>query len=141
MNKLSVFDGSCACGNVAISINLPNSVKISEARRCDCDFCRSYAAAYVSHPEGEAAFTIRDTLKTEKLRQGTATAWFLVCSQCGNLICAIYEDKNQVYASVNAACMPKLKNLEERVVSPQLLDKEQKTTRWRKGFFRGKFTS
>jgi len=141
MKSPRLLNGGCACGNIQVTISLPSGEDISESRTCDCEFCRSYSASYISNPVGQATSRVREASRTEKLRQGTASAYFLVCSDCRTLVSANYEGDGKLYSSVNVACVDQLKDLRATVVSPRLLTREQKTDRWRASFFRSRFAS
>lgn len=136
-----IYKGSCKCGNIALTIELPPGEEIGEARECDCEFCVSYVASYVSNPRGNVCFEITDENKVEKSRQGTNTAFFLVCSACKVLVSANYEENKNMYSSVNVGCIQNIKPSGTNLVSPRLLDKEQKVSRWKELWFKSSVTT
>ena len=131
-----IYKGSCKCGNIALTIELPLGEDIGEARKCDCDFCMSYSALYVSNPKGRVCFEIKEAKKVEKKRQGTNTAFFLICGVCNVLVSANYEENQNMYSSVNVTCIQNIKLSGSMLVSPRLLDKEQKINRWQELWFK-----
>lgn len=71
---------NCHCG--AVEINARLSAPLSQARRCDCSFCRRRGAAMVSARVGDLQI-IRgaDHLRLYQFNTGTAKHYF--CPTCG----------------------------------------------------------
>ncbi|WP_412509700.1 GFA family protein [Roseovarius sp. SYSU LYC5161] len=72
---------TCHCGAVELRIT-PACSDLSDARRCDCSFCRRRGAATVSVPLENLDVT-RGAGKLSRYQWGTMTAQHYFCSICG----------------------------------------------------------
>ena len=95
------LDGSCHCGAVKFSVELPHG--LSSARRCTCSICRMRGAGAVTAKVGGLTVTQgEDKLATYRFNTKTAEHHF--CSVCG-----IYTHhkrrSNADEFGVNAACL------------------------------------
>lgn len=71
---------SCHCGAVVLEVRL--SAPLSEARRCDCSFCRRRGAIMASAAlDGVKILQGADRLTLYSFNTHTAQHWF--CSVCG----------------------------------------------------------
>src|SRR5688572_33172462 len=101
----NAMKGSCHCGNLSISFftNLrPADVR---PRRCDCSFCTKHDAQYVSDPAGRLRIDVKESDALAKYRQGSGTADFLVCRNCGVLVGVVWERDGRISGAVNARCL------------------------------------
>lgn len=129
--------GGCRCGNIGLELSLSQVPSAYAPRACDCDFCRSHAAAYVSDPKGSLTLTLRDPSQTARCRQGSGTAEFLVCTQCGVLAAVLYESAGRSYAAVNSKTVNGgLDFGAAQAVSSKRLSPQEKQQRWRELWFR-----
>ena len=72
--------GTCHCGAVEFTVDLPNG--LLEPRRCNCSICRRRGAIVASVPL--AAFhLIRGSGELRCYQFGTMTAEHYFCSKCG----------------------------------------------------------
>jgi hypothetical protein len=127
--------GGCNCGNIRLELSLSQTPAAYAPRACDCDFCRKHVAAYVSDPAGALTIRIRDAALTERHRQGSAQAEFLLCTRCGVLTAVLYKDAGRTYAAVNARACDATGFGAEQSVSPKKLAPGQKSERWRALWF------
>ena len=95
------LDGSCHCGAVKFTVDLPQG--LASARRCTCSICRMRGAVAVTG--GLESFTVHegaDKLATYRFNTGVAEHHF--CSVCG-----IYTHhrrrSNPHQLGVNVACL------------------------------------
>ena len=96
------LDGSCHCGAVKFSVELPHG--LSSARRCTCSICRMRGAvAVTAKVDGLTVTQGEDKLTTYRFNTKAAEHHF--CSVCG-----IYTHhkrrSNPDEFGVNAACLP-----------------------------------
>jgi hypothetical protein len=128
--------GGCHCGNISLDIELSNECASYHPRACDCDFCRKHGAAYISDPQGSLQLRIEDENRVGRYRQGNELADMIVCTRCGVLIGAQYQDKDRLYATVNVRVVSgPVSFAEERPVSPKKLSGDDKAARWKELWF------
>jgi len=96
---------------------------------------------YISDPAGEFHLKITDPERVSRYRQGAQLAEFILCKNCGVLMCVCYTHEGQRYATVNArilkdatTCQP-VAFAPATTVSPRLLPTEEKSNRWQKLWF------
>ncbi len=124
------YRGKCTCGAVRIVLSMPQAIENYCSRACDCDFCTRRHIEYISHPDG--AVLIEANYALETIKQGSDQAEFLACSECDDVITASYPEPRRI-GSLNATLLadyPALQGAE--VVSPKLLNADDKLARWRK---------
>jgi hypothetical protein len=126
------FDGGCHCGQLRIEFSTDLDPANFVPRACDCSFCRKHGAAYISDPDGRLSVSFRqDALR--KYRQGSNSAEFLICSQCGVLVAVTFEHDAHIYGAVNIGCLNGPTGLGSPVsASPQALSPDEKVARWLK---------
>jgi len=128
--------GACPCGNIEVEMELAHPPENYRPRACDCDFCRSHSAAYVSDAHGILGVRIKRGRAQATRRQGNALAEFLVCSDCGVLTCVLYPTASGFYGAVNVRIVDRgIRFGEEQPVSPKILSPEEKSSRWREVWF------
>lgn len=133
------IEGSCHCGNVRVVLGLTKDPSTYQPRACDCSFCTRHAAAYISDAEGSLSLQIKDPQKLKAYRQGSNTADFLLCRNCGVLIGVTYREGGETYAAVNARIIDHTVSLGPPVsASPQKLNPDEKVARWKQLWFRPK---
>ena len=104
----------CSCGN--ITIEWDTKIKSLIARQCDCDYCVSCGAEYVSDPDSYVKYKINDKSKHRVIQHGTETAEFHECMNCG-VILVTSQIKAQTYCVLNAKALD---------ISYSSLDKDKK---------------
>jgi len=124
------FYGGCHCGQLRIEFSTGIDPAHFTPRECDCSFCQKHGAAYISDPAGRLSVSFNQgTLR--KYRQGSNTAEFLVCGQCGVLVAVTYERNSRIYGAVNVGCLNGHTGLGNSVpASPQMLSPDEKVSRW-----------
>lgn len=137
MTMISI-KGSCHCGNLRVVLGLSQEPGTYQPRACDCSYCTRHAAAYISDAEGSLSLEIEDRRQLKAYRQGSHTADFLLCQNCGVLIGVTYREGRETYMAVNARILNHHVTLGQAVAaSPQKLSAEEKVARWKKLWFRG----
>lgn len=101
-------------------------------RQCDCDFCTSYCAAYLSDPKGTLEINARSALLRKM--QGSEQAIFLVCQGCKTLISAAYQqaDDTLIGALNSTLLADKALFNAPQSASPKTLAADEKLERWKK---------
>lgn len=129
--------GSCHCENVRVILGLAQDAGAYQPRACDCGFCTRHAAAYISDAQGTLSLEVKDPRKLKAYRQGSHSADFLLCQNCGVLVGAVYREGDVTYAAINARILDQGVSLGREVTgSPQKLSAEEKTARWKQLWFR-----
>ena len=128
----ATLHGSCHCGRLRIEFSTDQDPADFTPRACDCSFCRKHEAAYVSDHTGRLSVSVReDALR--KYRQGSDTADFLLCGQCGVLVAVVFEHAGRLHGAVNIGCLDGDTGFMAPVpASPQMLSAEEKVSRWLK---------
>jgi len=130
--------GSCHCGNVQVVLGLTREPGTYQPRACDCSYCTRHAAAYISDADGSLSLQIKDSRQLKAYRQGSNTADFLLCQNCGVLIGVTYREGGEAYMAVNARILDHRVTLGQPMIgSPQKLSADEKMTRWKKLWFKG----
>jgi hypothetical protein len=93
--------GSCHCGNIRFTFDLPDPGPTIPVRACGCGHCAKHRAAWTSHPGGRFHLRIADDARVTRYRFGTKTADFHVCSDCGVVPIVTCMIEGARYAVVN----------------------------------------
>ena len=104
---------SCGCGNVVVEWD--TNVSPLVARKCDCEYCVSSGAEFVSDPDSLVKFKILDKTKHQIIKHGHGTAEFHECSECGVVFVAS-KIGGSTYCVVNAKAL----GIESYVLDSQL---------------------
>jgi hypothetical protein len=133
---MHTVSGGCRCGNILVSLKLARDLATYRPRVCDCDFCCQQGAAYVSDPLGSLSIGISRPSETQRLRQGTLAAEFLMCRHCNVLVAVLFESEGQCLAAINARIVEQPEVFgAELPVSPKNLSRHEKTDRWKAAWF------
>ena len=128
---------SCHCTNLFLAIELTSEPKSYSPRACDCSFCQKHDAAWLSDPKGSMTVSVRDSSALIKYRQGDNIADFLLCANCGVLVGVVFEEQGVLYSVVNSKAVDGSPSFGiGTVVSPRLLDVDQKRSRWKELWFK-----
>ena len=126
------FDGGCHCGQLRVAFTTGLDPASFTPRACDCSFCRKHGAAYISDPAGRLSVSFSEGA-LRRYRQGSNTAEFLVCGQCGVLVAVTFEHASRIYGAVNIGCLDAPAGIGNPVAtSPQALSPDEKVSRWLK---------
>jgi hypothetical protein len=128
--------GQCHCGNVQLDVELTQPPGAYQPRACDCEFCQKHGAAYISDPQGALALHVKDGRLLKKYRQGSGRAFCLLCTGCGVVVGAAYEEKGQTFAALNRRVVEGgVVFGAEMTVSPKALGVDEKIQRWKNLWF------
>ena len=127
-----VLHGGCHCGRLRLEFATERDPAMLVPRACDCAFCSKHGAAYVSDPIGRLTLTATSPEAIHRYQQGSNTAQFLLCGNCGVLVAAMFEHEARLYGAVNAVCLEAASLPPPIAVSPQTLTPAEKVSRWLK---------
>lgn len=128
--------GGCHCGNITYLAEISHDLSVYNPRVCDCEFCTTHGASYMSDRNGTLKFKIKTAKALGKYRQGTGIADFLICKNCGVLVGVCYEERGIVYGSLNTKSLHTNSGFGEfQVISPMQLTDEERIKRWKKFWF------
>jgi hypothetical protein len=133
---MHIFTGGCHCGTIGVELQLAADAATITPRACDCDFCSKHAAAYLSDPAGSLTIRLTAPDSVSHYRQGSRTAVFLLCRNCGVLAGVYYQAEGKLYAAVNSKILANRDAFgTETSVSPKTLTALEKTQRWQNVWF------
>jgi len=123
--------GGCHCGHLSIELSLTQAPPSLQPRACDCAFCTKHGAAWISDPAGVLVIAARNRDALGEYRQGSGSARFLHCRDCGVLVAVMHEGEEGLRGAANVRCLDDAALFGEAVtVSPQQLAKDDKIARW-----------
>jgi len=106
---------SCLCQNIVIEFT--NGDAFNLARKCNCNYCVSKNAEYVSNPKELISFKVIDKEKRTIVKHGYRSADFHECVNYGLvLVTSVIED--DAYCVLNA----KVLGIEGYTLDPQARD-------------------
>src|SRR5262245_29568801 len=82
MGSSLLYQGSCHCGAIRVTLDLTKAADEVQIRACQCGFCTRHGAKTVSDPNGRAIFDIDET-RLSAYQFATRTGTVLVCGTCG----------------------------------------------------------
>lgn len=92
--------GGCDCNNIEITWYVVGHNLIPRA--CQCDYCASKKAAYVTHSGTKFDVLIRNEEDHKKIQHGSNSAVFHECGNCGQVIFVTVEMNGELYGALNA---------------------------------------
>lgn len=95
--------GGCKCNNIEIIWHTVDRSLVP--RECQCDYCVDKGVSYVSKSGTQVEVQIRDEDLHHVHQQGTLSAKFHECINCGELVFVTVEIEEELYCSLNANCI------------------------------------
>jgi len=124
--------GGCHCGTLTVELRTMQSPSALHPRACDCAFCMKHGAAWVSDAAGNLVIDVHARDAFGEYRQGSGSARFLLCRDCGVLVAVVHGDGDGRRGAANVRCLDDAAAFAEATsVSPQQLSREDKIARWR----------
>jgi hypothetical protein len=102
---------SCDCKN--IEIDWLDTGQVLIPRACQCDYCKTIEAHYVSTADTKIRVTIHDEDRVKIVQHGTETADFFECIICEKLVFASSVIDGVIYGVINSGCLQNKKLLKE----------------------------
>lgn len=126
-----VFSGGCHCRRITLVFEAMDAASDLRPRACDCTFCRTHDAAWLSDPDGMLRIDAHGDAPLRE-RQGDQRADFLRCAHCGDVLAVMFEDDGMTFGAVNASRLDEADFGAPVAVSPRQLPADEKTARWRR---------
>jgi len=131
ISHITSFKGSCHCGNIGMAFETLRKPAQFNPRACDCSFCQKHGVAYISDPLGKLHISIRNGAALKEYRQGSKSARFLLCNDCGVCIGTVFDHENSTYGAINARCLDSESGFGDTLpASPRKLATNEKISRW-----------
>ena len=104
-------------------------------RACQCDYCASKAAAYVTQSGTKFDVLIHSEKLHKKIQHGSSSAVFHECGNCDQVIFVTAEINGELYGALNANHLNNKLGFSTRVeVDFSSQTAIQKQERWRKNW-------
>ena len=127
------MSGRCDCGNIEITWHVETSSFVPRA--CQCEYCASKAAAYVTKPGSKIEVAIQSNKRHKVVQHGSNTAKFHECLKCDQVVFVTSEIDGELYGALNANHLDNHVGFSEPVranFSSQTAD--EKRSRWRQNW-------
>lgn len=129
----STLEGGCHCGAITLALSTALVPATTAPRACDCSFCRAHGAAWISDPDAGLVIRTHRQDRLRRYRQGSQSAQFLLCGDCGVLVAVLLDDPERTYAALNVRSLRARDAFAPAVpASPQTLASDEKLARWRR---------
>ena len=92
--------GSRTCNNIEVTWHIVDYSLVPRA--CQCNYCISKTAAYVSKSGTKFEVIIRNSNLHRTIQHGSNNAIFHECSNCGQVIFVTVEIEDELYGALNA---------------------------------------
>lgn len=125
--------GSCDCNNVEVTWDIAD--RDSVPRACQCDYCFSKSAAYVTKSDTTFEVVIHNSNLHSTVQHGSNSAIFHECTSCEQIVFVTAEIEGVLYGALNVNHL----NRKQEFPASVKLDfsgqtAEQKRERWRKNW-------
>lgn len=95
--------GRCSCGNIEVHWH---SIDLSVIpRKCQCQYCLSKNAAYVSKSGTRVTIKIHNEKMHYIHKQGSRSAEFHECANCEDLVFVTAQIDGEIFCAINAKCL------------------------------------
>ena len=94
------ISGSCDCNNIEITWHTVDHSLVPRA--CQCDYCLSKAAEYVTKSGSSFDVLIRNEKLYKKSQHGSKSAIFHECANCDQVVFVTAEIDGELYGALNA---------------------------------------
>ncbi|MFM7390815.1 MAG: GFA family protein [Vampirovibrionales bacterium] len=99
---METLQGSCHCGAVSFQLALSKPVSDIVPRACQCSFCSTYHATYITDPKAHLCLSFNNPEEVSHYSFGHKTAEFIICKTCGTHVAALSNIEGTWYGIVNA---------------------------------------
>lgn len=125
---MSMF-GSCKCNNIEVRWRTLDFSVVPRA--CQCDYCMTRGAAYVSKSGTSVEVHIRNESLHKIVKHGSNSAEFHECAGCGEVVLVTAIIADEMYGALNANRMTNKHGFSEPVQTHfSNQSAEQKRERW-----------
>lgn len=127
-----MLQGGCHCGQVQLGFDTGLAPDATSPRACNCSFCVAHGAAWLSDAQGGLRVRVLRGGSLARYRQGSGSAQFLLCRDCGVLVAVVFEDAGILCGAVNVRCLARADEFAATTpVSPMQLPAAARRERWR----------
>ncbi len=127
------ISGSCECKNIKVIWHTDDCSLAPRA--CQCEYCSSKAAAYVTKSGTKFEAIVQNEQFHNQVRHGSKSAVFHECSNCGQVIFVTSEIDGELYGALNARHLTNKSGFAEPVeLNYSSQSPEQKRERWRQNW-------
>lgn len=125
--------GSCSCKNIEIHWQTIDYSLVPRA--CQCDYCRSRQAAWVSKSGSKFEIRIHREALHRAATHGSGCAAFHECCHCGEVVFVTAEIDGALYGVLNANCLQNPQGFAPAVRTEFASQSaQQKIDRWRQNW-------
>lgn len=127
--------GNCSCKDIQITWQLVDHSLVPRA--CQCNYCISKSAAYVSKSGSRFEVLISNHKQHNIIQHGSNSADFHECGNCGQVAFVTAEIDGELYGALNANLLHNNFGFAEAVKANfSNQSAEQKMERWQKNWCR-----
>ena len=125
--------GSCGCNNIQLAWQVVDLSMVPRA--CQCSYCATKSAAYVSKSGSKVEVSILNKRFHKIVQHGSGIASFHECTNCGDVVVVTAEIDGEIYAAVNANILKVIAKL-PKAIKTNFSDQSavQKRQRWRENW-------
>ena len=121
--------GSCRCKNFKVNWHCFDYSMVPRA--CQCSYCLSKNASYVSKSGTRFEVYIKDKSQHNIVQQGSRSALFHECTNCQDLVCVTVEIEGIQYGVLNSTVLKnKFGFVDSHKMNFEGQSNEQKQQRW-----------
>ena len=125
--------GYCVCMNIELRWQLTDLCHVPRA--CQCSYCASKGAAYVSNPGSALEAIILNDSCYATVQHGSMSAVFHECTNCDTVVFVTAEIDGELYGALNANCFTNKLGFSTPVPTDFSTESAgQKRERWRKNW-------
>ena len=127
------ISGSCECNNIKVIWHTIDHSLVPRA--CQCEYCSSKDAAYVTKSGTKFEAIIQNENLHKQVQHGSRSAVFHECANCGQVIFVTSEIDGELYGALNARHLTNKFGFAEPVeLNYSYQSLEQKRDRWRQNW-------
>lgn len=89
---MAQMSGGCHCRNIKVAYETDVAPADTEARACQCSFCRQHQSRAVSDPNGKLQITVDDAGLLNRYQFAMKSIEFLICRNCGVYVAGFMPD-------------------------------------------------
>lgn len=128
---MTTLKGGCYCGNISMSVQSDTSLTATTPRACQCAFCLSHGAEWVSIPDAALEIEVQNEAAINIYAQGSESARFWLCQRCGVVAAVTCDIDGKRKGAVNRRAMDVRDTFPKAdKTDPTALSAAEKKDRW-----------
>jgi hypothetical protein len=125
--------GSCDCKNIEMTWHIVDYSIVP--RECECEYCSSKSAAYVTKSGTRFEVIIRNNNLHQEIQHGSKSSVFHECLNCGCVMFVTAEIEGELYGTLNANHLVNKFGFSSAVkTNYSAQSAQQKRERWRRNW-------